>query len=77
VLVDLSRTGARLTAVTLPSKGQELIFRAEKINIPAELIWARNEHCAVEFDTPIAADEVKRIRALANFTANQSGTSRA
>lgn len=43
------------------------MFRAEKVCLPAEVIWIDGDECGVEFDTPIAAEEVKRIRALANF----------
>lgn len=73
-LLDLSRTGARLGAVCFLDEGQQVMFRAEKVRAAAEVVWIDGGECGVEFDTPIAADEVKRIRALAKFvTAVGSG----
>ena len=58
VLIDLSRTGARLKGASFPSEGNSLTFHGEKIRVPAEMIWVNGDECAVEFDTPIAAAEV-------------------
>ena len=66
-LVDLSRTGARLKGATLPVLGEDLLFKAEKVRVTGTIVWFDDDHCAVEFDTPIAGAEVKRIRALSNF----------
>jgi len=67
VLIDLSRTGARLKGSSFPDEGEDVIFHAEKIRVAAELVWINGDECGVEFDTPIAADEVNRVRSLANF----------
>jgi hypothetical protein len=66
-LINLSRTGARLKGSGFPEEGEELIFRAEKVQAACSVVWLDGDQCAVEFDTPIAAAEVKRVRALARF----------
>lgn len=71
-LIDLSRTGARLKGGSFPLEGG-LTFKVEKICVPAELVWINGDECAVEFDTPIAANEVARIRAVANFVQSIEG----
>jgi hypothetical protein len=63
-IVDISRTGARLSGDYLPAVGQQAIFKAEKINVAAEIVWRDTGSCAVEFDTPIAVSEVQRLRWL-------------
>jgi hypothetical protein len=67
VLVDLSRTGARLKGSAFPNKGEELTFKAEKVEAVGEIVWLDGDLCGVEFDRPIAAAEVSRVRALAKF----------
>lgn len=76
-LIDLSRTGARLAAELLPHQGVDLTFRAEKLRVPALLVWVDGNECGVEFDTPIAAAEVSRIRSLSNFVKSIGETGRA
>jgi hypothetical protein len=66
-LIDLSRTGARLKGPTFPGEGAELLFQAGKVRAAGEVIWIDGDQCGVEFDTPIAGDEVNRIRVLANL----------
>ena len=66
-LVDLSRTGARLKGKGFPDEGEELTLRAEKISAAGVIVWVDGEECGVVFDTPIAAAEVNRVRALAKF----------
>lgn len=62
VLVDISRTGARLRGEVLPHIGQELTFKAENVTACGDVVWRDAGTCALEFDTPIAASEVQRIR---------------
>lgn len=67
ILTDLSRTGARLRGETLPGLGKQLIFQAAKVRVAGEVAWVSGDERGVEFDTPIAADEVNHIRTLANL----------
>ena len=68
ILTDLSRTGARLRGETLPGLGKQLIFQAAKVRVAGQVAWVSGDQRGVEFDTPIAADEVNHIRALANLS---------
>jgi|KBSMisStandDraft_5_1062788.scaffolds.fasta_scaffold09802_7 hypothetical protein len=72
-LLDLSRTGARLKGRSFPDEGEELTFRAEKVSAAGIVVWLDGEHCGLAFDTPIAAAEVQRIRAFANFVEGVAG----
>jgi len=69
---EISRTGAKLNGVTPFAKGQELEFRAGTVRALGEVVWSEGSECAIAFDTPIAVDEVKYLRALANFVAGVS-----
>lgn len=66
-LIDLSRTGARLGGVCFLAQGQPVTFRVETLRAHGEIIWVADKECGVEFDTPIAADEVNRVRSVANL----------
>ena len=63
-LVHLSRTGARLRGVCYLAKGEQVTFRAEDVRASGEIVWVADRQCGVEFNTPIAADEVDRIRSF-------------
>lgn len=65
-LVDISRTGARLQGQFLPNIGDQLSFSAEGVQASGEVVWSTANNCAIEFETPIAAEEVKRLRQLAS-----------
>ena len=64
-LVDISRTGARVKGQLLPTFGDEMNFRAEEVEVRGEIVWSIGDICAIEFDTPIAAEEVKKLQQLA------------
>lgn len=66
-LIDLSRTGARVSGACFLAQGQQVTFQVETLRVAGEIIWVMKNDCAVEFDTPIAADEVNRVRASANL----------
>jgi len=60
-LVDLSRTGARLSGIELPEDGQEVVFRSHDVKAHAQVAWLEGDSCAIEFTTPIAPAEVRRL----------------
>jgi hypothetical protein len=64
-LIDLSRTGARVRTAWLAADGDEVEFLAEKVRATGQVVWCDGNHVAIDFDTPIAAAEVTRIRTLA------------
>lgn len=67
-IVDISRTGARVQGQILPRVGQQLTFKVEGLRTPGEVIWRNSDMCAIEFDLPIAAGEVRQLQlATANI----------
>lgn len=69
---EISRTGAKVSGAGPISVGQELTLRAGTIQVLGEVVWSEDDQCAIAFDTPIAADEVGRLRSLANFVTSVS-----
>jgi len=61
-LVNLSSTGARVSAPELPPEGEEVIFLADKVQSFGQVVWARNGQCGVAFEAPILAGEVQRLQ---------------
>lgn len=60
-LIDLSRTGARLSGVELPERNQEVVFRSHDVRAHAQVVWSEGDSCAIEFVTPIAPAEVRGL----------------
>ena len=66
-IVNLSRTGARLSAPDLPNQGEELMFRADRVQAFARVVWRRGKECGVAFESPIASADVDALRQAANL----------
>ena len=62
-LVDVSRTGARLSGPEIPENGDAVLFRAADVEMLATVVRTAPNECAVDFTTPIAAAEVQRLQA--------------
>jgi hypothetical protein len=62
-LVDVSRTGARLSGPEMPHIGEDVLFRAASVEMLATVVRSATHECAVDFATPIAAPEVQRLQA--------------
>ena len=62
-LVDLSRTGARLSGAERPEPGQD-VFRSHDVKAHAQVVWLESDSCAIEFETPIAPAEVRRLNRM-------------
>lgn len=73
ILAEISRTGAKLSGLSALANGQEVVFRAGRVQAPAAVVWFDGDQCAIEFDMPIAAKEVNRLRSLANFVKSVNG----
>src|SRR5438309_10811924 len=54
-LREISRTGAKLSGLGPLTEGQELEFRAGKVQALAVVVWSEGFECAIAFDIPIAA----------------------
>jgi hypothetical protein len=63
-VIDISRTGARLSGSVLPLVGQQVTFTAETVRAAADVVWCEPGSCAIEFDTPIAIVEVQRLQSF-------------
>ena len=70
-LLDVSRTGMRLRGDRLPSEGEDVLLLTEDMSAWGWVVRLQDDVCAVEFDTPIAAAEVKRLQFLAASIENQ------
>jgi PilZ domain-containing protein len=66
-LVNLSSTGARLSAPYLPKEGEEVIFRTDTVQSFGRVVWSHDGQCGVVFDGPILSGEVERLRREANM----------
>jgi|SRR3954451_18116568 hypothetical protein len=71
-LGDISRTGAKLSGVSLIAAGDDVEFRAGNLQVPGEIAWCEGSDCAIAFDLPISGAEVRRLQTLANFVAGVS-----
>ena len=65
VLVDLSRTGARIRGDDLPATGEDLMFVVEKVRAFAKVAWSREGECGIEFDGPLPPGDVQALRQAA------------
>jgi len=61
-LVNLSNTGARLSAPHLPDEGEEVIFKADRLQSFGRIVWSHDGQCGVGFDGAISATEIERLR---------------
>ena len=65
-LVNVSRTGARFSGLDLPREGEELMLRAGHVQSFGRIIWSAAGQCGVAFETPLALEEVERLRVHAD-----------
>ncbi len=66
-LMNISSRGVRLSAPMLPSEGEEVIFKSERVEGFGHVVWSRNGQCGIEFESPIAPTDVDRLRNAVNI----------
>ena len=66
-VVNISRTGARLSAPELPTEGEELMFRADRVQAFGKVVWKRGNECGVAFDRRLSTGEVDALREAAKL----------
>jgi len=66
-LVNLSSTGARLSAPCLPRVGEDVILKADTVISSGHVVWSERGQCGVAFDRPITPVDAKRLRSEADF----------
>ena len=71
-VIDVSRTGMRLHGARLPAEGEDVLLLTEDVRVWAQVVRLKDDICAVEFDTPIASVEVKRLQSLADIRADHT-----
>ena len=64
VVLDVSRTGARLESDRLPAVGKEIILRCGGIDTFGTIVWAASGRCGMQFDEPISVQDLKTLRGL-------------
>lgn len=53
LLSDISRTGAKLSAETVPSVGTELFLQVGGVDVYAKVVWTDGDQCGLKFDEEI------------------------
>ena len=61
-LEDVSCTGARFAAPLLPSEGEGVVLKTERIKVYGRVIWSSEQRCGVSFDAPIAEESLSKLR---------------
>jgi hypothetical protein len=64
-LLDISRDGACLAGVGLPSVGKDVVLRCGAIDTFGTVVWAVADRCGLLFDEPISAKELVALRQVA------------
>lgn len=64
-LLDVSRTGARLEAATLPEAGKGVVLRCGSIDAFGTVVWNVTGRCGVHFDEPLGGRDLVALRAVA------------
>jgi len=62
ILIDVSRTGARLRGDSLPQQGEELILTMDRLRTFATVAWSGGGECGVAFDMPLPHEEIHRLK---------------
>jgi len=62
ILVDVSRTGARLCGQRLPDEGEELILSMEGIRTYGTVAWAHGDQCGIRFGELLPTESLERLR---------------
>ena len=61
-LLDVSRTGARLTGDALPAVGKDVVLQCGAVDTFGTVIWNDDGQCGLHFDEPISGPELVALR---------------
>jgi PilZ domain len=61
-VVNVSSTGAQVSAPCLPAPGEDVIFKADKVHSMARVVWSEPGQCGVAFERPITDEDAERLR---------------
>ena len=62
VVVDVSRTGARLQGRDLPAEGEELIVSLDGVRTYGMVAWAEGDVCGIAFSEPLPPGSLQALR---------------
>ena len=62
-VVDVSKTGAQLLSRLPLQLGQEIWLKLLHQDVFGTIAWVDGEHCGVEFDVPLNAEEAASLQA--------------
>lgn len=71
ILLDISRTGVRLRGPRLPLEGEDVLLLTEHVRVWGQVVRLDGDVCAVEFDNPIAPEEVKQLESFSSAPPDQ------
>jgi len=57
LLVNISRTGVRFSAISRVSSGEEIVISVLNQNFPATVIWAQGNLVGAQFASPLSGAE--------------------
>jgi hypothetical protein len=72
VLLDVSRSGARLEGAGLPEVGKDIILQCGAIDTFGTIVWAAGKRRGMHFDEPLSTQELVALRDVA-VAAEQAG----
>jgi hypothetical protein len=64
LLVDLSKTGAKLRGHNLPEKDEDLALNVEGVTTFGWVAWSRMGYCGITFDSALATDNILKLERL-------------
>ncbi|HET7316594.1 MAG TPA: PilZ domain-containing protein [Sphingomicrobium sp.] len=59
ILFNVSETGAQLRAKDAPQPGTELFLQVGELDVYANVVWKRGEHCGLKFERQIRPWDVE------------------
>lgn len=74
-LLDVSRTGARISGTGLPHVGREIILKCGPIDTFGTIAWTASGRCGVHFDEPLSLRDLVTLRVEAAKEASSEMTS--
>lgn len=64
-LLDVSRTGARIEGRDLPATGKDIVLRCGQVDTFGTIAWSAGQRCGMQFDEPLAVNELLSLREMA------------
>lgn len=69
VVSDVSLHGAKLGGRDLPGPGDDLLMVVGSFDGMARVVWRSGDRCGIQFDEPLAAENITHMKQEANWAA--------